>query len=199
MADWIIKDWDEAGFVLLTAVVLQLAILLMIRLVGLRSLSKMSGADFVTTIALGSLLASAVLNPSPSLAIAIAGLVSLLGLKLAIAAARKRLPGAQALADNSPRYLMLDGRILEAGLRATNVTREDLHAKLREANVWTYDQVIAVVLEATGDISVVRRDSGQREVDWRIFDDVAGTPMGPSPAAPAGSGSRSPPGGRPRG
>ncbi len=176
MADWIIKDWDEAGFVLLTAVVLQLAILLMIRLVGLRSLSKMSGADFVTTIALGSLLASAVLNPAPSLAIAIAGLVSLLGLKLAIAAARKRLPGAQALADNSPRYLMLDGRILEAGLRATNVTREDLHAKLREANVRSYDQVIAVVLEATGDISVVRRDSGRSEVDWRIFGGVAGAP-----------------------
>ncbi|WP_311199201.1 YetF domain-containing protein [Leisingera caerulea] len=53
---------------------------------------------------------------------------------------------------------MRDGVILEAALTATRVAESDLIAKLREANVKDLSQVSAVVLETTGDISVLHGD-----------------------------------------
>ena len=57
--------------------------------------------------------------------------------------------------QNQPALLMRDGVILHAALKATRVAENDLIAKLREANVLDLAQVRAVVLETTGDISVI--------------------------------------------
>jgi len=43
-------------------------------------------------------------------------------------------------------------------LRAVRMTEDDLYAKLREANVTRWDQVRAVVMESTGDVSVLHAD-----------------------------------------
>lgn len=51
--------------------------------------------------------------------------------------------------------LMRDGRFLEDAMRETRVARDYLVAKLREANVLDLARVRAVVLETTGDISVL--------------------------------------------
>ena len=40
-------------------------------------------------------------------------------------------------------------------MRHARITRDDLYAKLREANVTSFDQVHAVIAETTGDISVL--------------------------------------------
>ena len=50
----------------------------------------------------------------------------------------------------------MDGStILEDNLAAARVEKTQLIAKLREANVIKFDQIRAVVLESTGDISVL--------------------------------------------
>lgn len=57
--------------------------------------------------------------------------------------------------QNTPVVLMRDGMILYEALAETRVSENDLIAKLREANVLSYSEVRAVVLETTGDISVL--------------------------------------------
>ncbi|MGB3773770.1 MAG: YetF domain-containing protein [Leeuwenhoekiella sp.] len=56
---------------------------------------------------------------------------------------------------NNPVLLMKDGIVLYDNLKKTNVGEDDLIAKLREANVLDFSQVRAVVLESTGDMSVL--------------------------------------------
>ena len=52
--------------------------------------------------------------------------------------------------------LIMDGdRILYDNLAKTNVSEEDLIAKLREANVRNFGEVLVAVLESTGDVSVI--------------------------------------------
>ncbi len=51
---------------------------------------------------------------------------------------------------------MAGNRFLDENLRRTE---DDVRAKVREADVQNYDQVLAVVLETTGDISVVHGDT----------------------------------------
>lgn len=126
------------------------------RIVGLRTFSKMSSFDFAITVATGSLMASVALQGSSLLA-GIVALATLLGVQVVVAVSRHR-SGFQRVVDNQPVMLMLDGEYLEDNLRRTRVTRDDVRAKLREANVLGYDEVRAVVLETTGDVSVLHGD-----------------------------------------
>nr|WP_274388191.1 YetF domain-containing protein [Salsipaludibacter albus] len=79
------------------------------------------------------------------------------------AALRRRVNTSRV--ENDPVLLMDGGRILEDNLAATRVTRDDLYAKLREANVLNLDQVRAVVLETTGDVSVLHGPADQFDPD----------------------------------
>lgn len=131
-------------------------VVVVVRIIGLRAFSKMTAFDFVVTVATGSLLAGASQASSwqnfvqPCLAIA-----SLLGVQFAVARVRMKSERFESVVQNSPVLLMRDGEFLQTALNATRVAQDDLIAKLREANVMDLSEVRAVVLETTGDISVL--------------------------------------------
>ena len=56
------------------------------------------------------------------------------------------------------------------------VVRADLVAKLRESNVTHPRQVMAVVLETTGDVSVLHSDEAGAQLDTRLLENVRGLP-----------------------
>jgi uncharacterized membrane protein YcaP (DUF421 family) len=131
-------------------------VILTVRLVGLRAFSKMTAFDFVVTIATGSLLAgSSQATEWASFWQGVLAISTLLGVQWAVARARLARPSITRALQNQPVLLMKDGVIFDDMLSETRVTREDLIAKLREANALNFDQVRAVVLETTGDISVL--------------------------------------------
>ena len=66
--------------------------------------------------------------------------------------------------SNAPLLLTDGNKILHGNLEYARIEEEQLIAKLRGANVLNYDQVFAVVLESTGDISVLHAaDSDKNE------------------------------------
>ncbi|MBX7497061.1 DUF421 domain-containing protein [Qipengyuania sp. 6B39] len=144
-------------------------IVLLIRIVGLRSLSKMTNFDFVMTVALGSLLAGASqASEWTGFAQIMVAIVALFLLQVTAALLRRKSEAAQSAMENKPVFLMRDGVIDEKALARTRVAHSDLIAKLREANALHFDEVRAVVLEATGDVSVLH---GER-LDPRVVEDV---------------------------
>jgi uncharacterized membrane protein YcaP (DUF421 family) len=66
--------------------------------------------------------------------------------------------------ENEPVLLMRDGVVQEGNMRKTRVTCDDLFAKLRAANVLQLSEVRAVVLETTGDISVLHGPHMEKEL-----------------------------------
>lgn len=152
---WITTDWEKIPWVLLSVVAVYGSILLYTRIVGLRSLSKMTAADFVMTVAVGSMFASTASLSSPSLLVGLTALAGLFIAQWALAWSRKKSKAVSKLVDNKPLLLMARGKILDHNLKRANVTRADLFGKLREANVLNYDEILAVVFETTGDISVL--------------------------------------------
>ncbi len=152
----------------LTTVALLWALLL-VRVVGLRSFSKMTAFDFVTTIAIGSLLAGASTAASWSgFFRAVLAMMFLLIVQWALALARIKSDRLRDVIANTPVLLMENGRFCEEALRQTRVAREDVLAKIRTANALSLDNVQAVVLENTGDISVLH---GER-IDPAILEGV---------------------------
>ncbi len=142
------------GLVLTTAALIW--ILILVRLVGLRSFSKMTAFDFVATIAVGSLLASiATTSKWPAFWQGLVSLAALFGVQFLLAKARRRSKRFSDALGNNPVLLMENGNFIEAALMHTRVSREDVYAKLRAANAVDLSAVRAVVIETTGDISVL--------------------------------------------
>lgn len=142
------------------AVVAMLWIILLTRVVGLRSFSKMTTFDFVMTVAMGSLLAGAAQATTwAQLIQAMAAMAGLFAAQYAIARLRFVSDMAEDALQNTPVILMRDGVIDEQALGTTRVARKDLIAKLRQANVHDMSAVRAVVLETTGDISVIHGET----------------------------------------
>lgn len=127
-----------------------------VRVIGLRSFSKMTAFDFITTVATGSLLASGAGAVDWSEFVqAVGSVAALLALQALIAALRVRSAGWMRFLENEPILLMENGNVIRTNMKKARVSDEDLRAKLREANVLKHSDVRAVVLETTGDISVL--------------------------------------------
>lgn len=145
-------------------------VIVLIRLVGLRSLSKMTPFDFVMTIATGSLLAGAAQATDWSgFAQALIATASLFLVQFVAALARRNSDAFERVMQNEPVFLMKDGQFIADALRRTRVTKDDVFAKLREANALHLADVQAVVLETTGDISVLH---GSRPPDEEVLQSV---------------------------
>ena len=154
--------------VILVAVALAWVTIL-IRLTGLRSLSKMTNFDFVMTIALGSLAAGAAQSTDWDGFVQAAIAMAALFVVQAIAArVRKSSDAFEDAMQNEPLMLMRDGEILQQALKKSRVAESDLIAKLREANVMDFGEVRAVVLETTGDVSVLHGE----KLDERLIENV---------------------------
>ena len=66
---------------------------------------------------------------------------------------------------------MRDGQILYDNLNKVEITENELRGKLREANVIRLNEVKAVILETTGDVSVLHGDD-DKEIEDYILKDV---------------------------
>ncbi|WP_431137029.1 DUF421 domain-containing protein [Psychroserpens mesophilus] len=168
MDKWFKFSSDGLLAIILTAIGIYIALVVLTRISGKRSFSKMSSFDFAMTVAIGSVIATVIISKSVSLQHGITGLVIIYVLQLLVAAARRWKP-IRNLMDNKPTLLMQNGKIIEGSLKKCKVTESDLKAKLREANVIQLSEVKAVVFESTGDISVLH-GSDDKAIDEWIMD-----------------------------
>lgn len=155
------------------AVLSVLVVVALTRMNGLMSFAKMAPHDFAATIAVGSLLATAATGSIP-VGQALVALAAVFATQRALQ--RWRRHGGTRLTDNAPMLVMAGSQVLEDNLDAAGMSREDLWAKLREANVTHPSQVYAVVLEATGDVSVLHGDTDAHQLDAGLLDGVRGLP-----------------------
>ena len=146
-------------------------IILITRIFGLRTFAKMSSFDFASTIAVGSVLASVILNSDYTLLKGAIVLVSIIGFQTLFSFLVRKVPIFKELFTNEPQIIMWNGKILYDKLKKCNVGKDDLIAKLREANVHDFDEVKAVVFESTGDVSVIHNKE-DKKVSQRVLNDV---------------------------
>lgn len=76
---------------------------------------------------------------------------------------------------HAPMVLMYKGKILHQNLSKTNNGEDDLLAKLHEANALNFSEVHAVILESTGDMSVLH-SSENIELNDKLLQGGEGIP-----------------------
>ena len=163
----------EPTALLRTALIGVLAYVLLVaflRASGKRTLSKMNAFDLVVTVALGSTLASILLDARVSLAQGALALALLVLLQFVITWSSVRVGWIRRVVTGEPGLLLRDGRMLPAAMRRARVTEAELRAAVRAAGAGDLAAVSAVVLETDGSFSVIRGDRG----DGSALGDVRG-------------------------
>ena len=140
---------------LLVGICAYAAVVLMLRVSGKRTLSKMNAFDFVVTIALGSTLASLLLSKDVPLAEGLLALGLLISLQWGVAWLAVRSRGWRKLIKSEPRLLALRGELNEGALRDERVTADEVDSALRKAGIASLSEVEAVILETDGTVSVI--------------------------------------------
>ena len=166
--DWLFQSWETILESMASAFIIYVAVIALSRMVGLRSFAKMNTFDFAITIAIGSVIASTVMGTASVLR-GVISMATLLTLQVIVAWLKSRYDAVSNIADNTPLLLMDGETILHDNLKASRVTVDDLRGKLREANVIELKEIRAVVLENTGDVSVLHAaDQDVELADWLL-------------------------------
>src|SRR5699024_4682633 len=134
-------SWPTLLMVVLATVSIYIVLMILHRVDGLRSFSKMYGFDFVVTIDIGSMLFYAIVTKKPVLLVAVVAFVTLFLIQAVVAWLRSKHSILIKLADNTPLLLMDGPTMLEENMEKVNITSEELYARLREANVAQLSQV----------------------------------------------------------
>jgi len=147
--------WAALGRVLAIGPLAYVALVLLLRISGKRTLTKLNAFDLVVTVALGSTLATILLSKSVSLAEGVLALALLIALQFVITWSSVRSERVQQFVKAEPTLLLHRGRFLDSAMRAQRVTRADLLAVLRASGETEPSAVAAVVLETDGSFSVL--------------------------------------------
>jgi uncharacterized membrane protein YcaP (DUF421 family) len=132
------------------------ALVLLLRFSGKRTLSKWNAFDLVVTVAFGSTLATALLSKDTALAQSVLAFALLVALQWIITALSVRSPIVERWVKARPRLLLLRGKLQQDALLQERVTEGEIWATLRGQGITALEEVEAVVLETDGSFSVIR-------------------------------------------
>ena len=147
--------WQGIQRTALVGVLAYVALIVLLRMTGKRTLSKMNAFDLVVTVALGSTLATILLSSDVALLEGITALVVLIMMQFAIAWLAVRSPRVSHWVKSEPVMLVYQGSMLNDALRRERVVEAEIWAALRAQGFLDLAVVEAVVLETDGSFTVV--------------------------------------------
>ncbi|SDX06273.1 DUF421 domain-containing protein [Nitrosomonas communis] len=148
-------SWDSILRTLVITILAYVALIILLRISGKRTLSKMNAFDFIVTIALGSTLATVLLNKSVSLADGVLALFLLIGLQFLITFFSVRSKKVSKLVKSMPTLLVYKGDLLQDAMRKERVNADEIYAMLREKGISSIQDVDAVILETDGSLTII--------------------------------------------
>jgi uncharacterized membrane protein YcaP (DUF421 family) len=142
-----------------SAALVYVVVITLVRVAGRRTLARMSGYDIVVTVAIGTLAASTALPADASLADGAAVLVTFLLLQVLIGALRQRWAWFRQLVDFHPHVVVRDGRPeLPRAPWTAQLTLAELESALRRNGASSMEEVRLALLEPTGKVTLVRAE-----------------------------------------
>ncbi|HSM12402.1 MAG TPA: YetF domain-containing protein [Lysobacter sp.] len=148
-------SWDGLLRVLLIGVAAYVALIVLLRVSGKRTLTKLNAFDLVVTVALGSTLATIVLNRDVALAEGVLALALLIFLQYLVTWLSVRWQAVRRVVASEPTLLLHEGEFLHAAMRRERVNEDEVRQALRKEGVDDPAGARAVVLESDGTFSVI--------------------------------------------
>ena len=154
------NSWQALFRTAVIGVLAYATLVVFLRVSGRRTLSKMNAFDMVVTVALGSTLATVLLNKNVTLAQGAMAFALLIGMQFAVTWSSVRAGWVRRMVTGEPALLFYQGTLLPKALLSARVTEDEVRAAVRSAGLAGLDGVEAVVLETDGSFSVIQQGAG---------------------------------------
>jgi uncharacterized membrane protein YcaP (DUF421 family) len=144
----------------LRAAVIYLALMLLFKIAGRRSLAQLTTFDFVLLMIIGEATQQALLGNDFSLTNSILVIVTLIAIDVGFSLLKQRSGWVSRLIDGNPTIIVENGRLLHRRLRYARLVEADVMEAARSSQgIETIEQIKFAILERNGKISVIRKDS----------------------------------------
>ncbi len=167
-------SWSGLLRVLVVAPLAYLALIILLRVSGKRTLSKMNAFDFVVTVALGSTFATVALSSDVALAEGVTAFLTLIVSQFLITWLSVRSKAVKRFVKSEPSLLFHQGEFLDRAMKRERVTQEEVLAAVREKGQVALGEVGAVVLETDGTFSILSGASAERSTLQDVRDISSG-------------------------
>lgn len=157
------NSWSDLGRVLILGVLGYISLVLILRISGNRTLSKLNAFDFVVTIALGSTFGSFILNKNISLAEGVTAFLVLIGMQYVISWLSVRSNSIKKIIKNEPSLVYYNGEFLEDSMKHSRVAKGEIEQSVRNQGHASMEQIEAVVLETDGSFSIIRKSAEEEK------------------------------------
>jgi len=174
-------DWNRillnelpAAFLLevvMRSVIMFVIILVTLRASGKRGMKQLSVFELVLIIGLGSAAGDPMFYEDVGIFPALTVFLVIILLYVGITRLTDRFSWFERLMEGKPVYVVQVGKVLLDGLKRTGLSREELFAALRLENVEHLGQVKTVLIETSGDASVLFLSDEEVRPGLPIFPD----------------------------
>ncbi len=150
-------SWSDLLRILLVGSAAYLALVVVLRASGKRTLSQLNAFDFVVTVSLGSTLATVLLSSETSWTEGVLALALLAGLQFLMAWVSTHVPRARSVFTSRPAVLLRAGELQHEAMRRNRLSEAEVRQAVRTQGIGDLAEVGAVVLETNGSLSVIPR------------------------------------------
>lgn len=138
------------------ALAIYLALLIILRGSGKRSLAQITTFDFVLLLILGEATQQALIGDDYSITTGVLLIVSLVGIDMVLTFVKQHSPKIDKLIEGMPLVIVDHGEPLRERMRKSRVDEGDILAAARERQgLERMDQIKYAVLERSGGISII--------------------------------------------
>lgn len=160
--------WFDYVTVAAVAVGAYIWLIVVLRVTGKRSLSKLNAFDFAITVAFGSALATIIIDEHVGLLRGFLVLGMLALLQYVVTKASLWSIFVRNTVRSQPTLLVRDGMIYDKAMDYERVTRDELGEAVRTSGIGRTEDVGAVVLETNGSFSVLKKPSAELDLLYDV-------------------------------
>lgn len=156
---------DQWLSIAVNATAFYLYMVLLLRISGKRTTMSMTSFDFVSTVAMATIIGSTILQSAISLLEGMIAVTVLVALQWVAGLFSARSRSFRNLVTSAPSLLYRNGRFDHDNLAAERMSQEQVMQKVRTAGHAGTETVYAIVMESAGTVSVVEQDKAEEEMD----------------------------------
>jgi uncharacterized membrane protein YcaP (DUF421 family) len=157
------NSWSDLERVLVLGVLGYISLVLLLRISGNRTLSKLNAFDFIVTIALGSTFGSFILNKEISLAEGVMGFIVLIGMQHIVSWLTIRSTTIKRIVKSEPSLLYYNQEYLVDSMKRSRIAKSEIEQSVRNQGHATLENVEAVVLETDGSLSIISKSEKEKK------------------------------------
>ena|SRR5919204_3144695 len=140
-------------------VIMYFVIFGMTRVLGRRELSSLEPFDLILLIVLGDAIQQGLTQDDYSITGALIVIFTFGSLVVLVSFLHFRVSWLRPFLEGNPLVLMEDGKPIERNLKRERLTVGELEEEARKQSIGSLDEIQWAVLETSGEISFIKRDS----------------------------------------